>query len=287
MKRLLLAAAAALSCHAAIAADQDPIVAERGSAVITASQARALINGTDQETRHRLTTDPASLQTFLRNVLLQQAILDEAKAQKWDQRPEVAALLQRAHDQVLAQSFLGAQTPLPADFPTDADIKAAYDQAKSRFMQPRTYHVVQIVLPAPAAGHADDGRKRLADLRSKLLRSRMSFEDAAKTLPGARYADPGFVTDTALPDFIKPAIVGLPEGAMTEPLCAPGGCTLLRLVATRPAGPAPIGEVRDQLVRLLREQKERQEANVYASKLLEKQPIQLNEIQLAHLAQSP
>jgi peptidylprolyl isomerase len=287
MKRLLLAAAMALSCHVAVAADTDPIVAERGSAVITASQARALINGTDPETRHKLVTDPATLQIFLRNVMLQQAILDEAKTQKWEQRPEVAALLQRAHDQVLAQSFLNAQAPLPAGYPTDSDIQAAYDQNKSRFMQPRTYHLVQIFIGAAAAGHPDDGRKRLLDLRTKLLRSRMTFEDAAKTVPGARFADLGFVPDTALVETVKPAIVGLPEGGVTEPICTPGGCTLLRLMKTRAAGPAPLDEVHDQIVRALREQKGKQEASAYASKLLEKQPIQLNEIQLAHLAQSP
>jgi peptidylprolyl isomerase len=286
MKRLVFAAALALSVHAACAADTDPVVAERGTSEITASQARALIAAAEPETRHRLVTDPAALKEFLRNVLLQQAIIQEALAQKWEQKPEVVALLQRAHDQVLAQTFLNAQAPVPAGFPSEADVQAAYDQNKSRFMQPRTYHLTQIFLPA-SAFHGDEGRKRLVDLRTRLTRSHTKFEDGTKLLANTRFADIGFVPDTALVEAAKPAIVGLPDGGISEPICTPGGCTLLHLVSTRPAGPAPIGDVHEQLVRALRQQKAQQVAQAYANALLAKQPIQLNEIQLAHLAQTP
>jgi len=286
MKRLVLAAALAMCVHAAGAADTDPVVAQRGTSEITASQARALIAATDPETRHKLVTDPAALKEFLRNVLLQQAIIQEALAQKWEQKPEIVALLARARDQVLAQSFLNAQAPVPAGFPSDADVQAAYDQNKNRFMQPRTYHLTQIFLPV-SAYHGDEGRKRLVDLRTKLSRSHTKFEDAPKLLANTRFADLGFIPETALVDSAKPAIVGLPEGGISEPICTPGGCTLLRLVSTRPAGPAPVGDVHEQIVRALRQQKAQQVAQAYANALLAKQPIQLNEIQLAHLAQTP
>jgi len=286
MKRLVLAATLALSFGAAQAADTDPVVAERGTSEITASQARALIAATEPETKHKLLTDPAALKEFLRNLLLQQAILEEAKTQKWDQKPDVVALLQRAHDQVLAQSFLSAQAPLPAGYPSEADVQAAYDQNKNRFLQPRTYHLTQIFLPA-AAFHGDEGRKRMVDLRTKLSRSHTKFEDAPKLLAGSRFADLGFIPDTALVESAKPAIVGLPEGGISEPICTPGGCTLLRLISTRPAGPAPIGDVHEQIVRALRQQKVQQVAQAYANALLAKQPIQLNEIQLAKLSQTP
>ena len=83
---------------------------------------------------------------------------------------------------------------------------------------------------------------------------------------------------------IKPAVAGLAEGSVSEPICTAGACTLLRLIATHPAGIAPIGEVHEQLVRALRQQKTQQEAQAYANGLLAKQPVQLNEIQLSHLA---
>jgi len=127
----------------------------------------------------------------------------------------------------------------------------------------------------------------MLDLRTKLGHTHTKFEDGTKLLAGSRFADLGFIPDTALVEAAKPTIVGLPEGGISEPICTPGGCTLLRLVSTRPAGPAPLGDVHEQIVRALRQQKAQQMAQAYANTLLAKQPIQLNEIQLARLAQTP
>jgi parvulin-like peptidyl-prolyl isomerase len=73
------------------------------------------------------------------------------------------------------------------------------------------------------------------------------------------------------------------EGQVTPPLCTQPGCALLKLVATRPAGPAPLPEVRDGLVRLMRQQKERQGEQAYANTLLAQVPVRIDEIQLSHL----
>ena len=286
MMRLISAAAAALLwTSAAVAADADPVVAQQGSYAVTTSQARAMISVADPDVQKKVAADPAALKDFLRTVLLQHAIIEASKAQKWEQRPEVVSLLQRAHDQVLAQSFLNAQAPVPAGYPSDADVQAAYDANKARFVQPRTYHLAEIALPASAI-HGDDGRKRLADVRAKLQRSHGSFEDAAKLVPGSHYADLGMVPDTSLVPTVRPSIAGLPEGGISEPICNAAGCTLLRLVGTKPAGVAALADVHDQLVRALRQQKTQQEAQAYANSLLAKDPVQLNEIQLSHLTGS-
>jgi peptidylprolyl isomerase len=262
------------------AATDDPVIAERGDEQITVSQARAMIAATDRATQHRLTTDQSALKQFLRDVLVQRAILREAQAEKWEQRPEVAALLQRARDQVIAQTFLAGHAPLPSGYPTDADIEAAYDANKARFMQPRGYHLAQIFLPRSA----DDGRKRLLPVRAQIQRGRLSLEAAAKTIAGAQYMDMGWASETQLVPAVKSAVAGLQEGAMTDPICTDNGCHLVRLIATRPAGPAPLADIRDELVKALRQQKQSQEETAYASGLLAKQPVAVNEIQLSRMA---
>ncbi len=282
--RVAAALALALASAAAAGAESaaDPVLAERGAARITASQARAMLAGTEGELRRRLATDPAALRGFLRDALLRQAVLDEARAQKWEQRPDVAAALQRAHDQVVAASFLAAQAALPAGYPSEAEIQAAYAQTKAQLMQPRTYHVMQIFLPA-ASLHGDEGRRRLAELRSRIQHGRAGF-DAAAAGADARGADLGFLAETALIPAVRSAVAGLPEGSVSDPVCSPGGCSLLRLVATRPAGPAPLADVRDRLVRALRQQRVAQEEQAYADALLQRQPVRVNEIELARLA---
>lgn len=264
------------------AATNDPIVAERGTDHITASQARALIAAADPQTRQRLTTTPAALTELLRNVLIQRAILQQAQADHWDQRPDVAALLARAHDQVLTQSYLAAQSPVPAFYPSPAELQAAYDHNKSQLMQPRGYHLAQLFVPKSAAPQPDI-LKRLAALRAQITRGKLTLDAAAKQFPGATAADLGWLTEAQLIPAVRPAVSGLQEGALADPVCTELGCHLIRLVATRPAGPAPLAEVRDSLVRALREQKLADQERAYASGLLSKQPVAVNEIELSRL----
>jgi peptidylprolyl isomerase len=270
----------ALPCLAfLIAATTDPVIARRGNEKITVSQARALIGAADRATQRHLDTDKAALETFLRDVLVQRAILHLAQAEKWDQRPDVAALLQRTHDQVLAQSFLAAHAAPPADYPSDAELQAAYKANLSQFMQPRSYHLLQLFLP----GGAEDGRRRLQQVRARMEGGKLALEAAGRSLTGARYIDMGWVPETQLVPAVKAAVAGLPEGTTADPVCVENGCHLIRLVATRPAGPAPLADIRDELVRAMRQQKASQEATEYASGLLSKQPVEVNEIQVSHM----
>jgi peptidylprolyl isomerase len=274
----------ALPCLAfLIAATTDPVIARRGNEQITASQARALISTTDHATQQRLTTDKAALETFLRDVLVQRAILHLAHAEKWDQRPDVAALLRRTHDQILAQSFLAGHSAPPATYPSDAEVHAAYKENISRFMQPRSYHIAQLFLPGAATTGAEDGRRRLQQARAQVERGMIALEVAARSLAGAQYIDMGWVPETQLLPAIRPVVTGLLEGAIASPICMDNGCHLIRLLATRPAGSAPLANIRDDLVRAMRQQKASREATAYASGLLLKEPVEINEIQVARM----
>jgi peptidylprolyl isomerase len=266
------------------AAAEDPIIAQRGPDQITASEARALIAGTDAETRHKLSTDRAALQEFLRNLLVQRALLEQADAEGWARRPDVAALLRRAHDQVIAQSFLAAQASLPAGYPSEAEIEAAYEQNKQRFLQPRAYHLAQIFLPRAAMASAEDGKRKLAPLRAQIQRGKLAFNEAAQRGAGVQVIDMGWVAEPQLVPAVKEAVAGLLEGALTDVVCTDNGCHLIKLIATRPAGPAPIADMREALVRALKQQKQSQMEAAYASALLAKQPAEINEIQLSRLA---
>ena len=139
-----------LSLTPVLAHADDPVVAERAGDHITVSQARVLLGSLDPDARKKLEAGSA-VSDLLRNLLLQRAVLQEAEAQKWQDRPEVAALLQRARDQLVSQSFLAAQATLPAGYPSDAEIQAAYEQNKPKLMRPRGYQLSEIFLPGTAA----------------------------------------------------------------------------------------------------------------------------------------
>ncbi len=265
-------------------ASDDPVVAERGRDHITASQARAVLASLDPDARHKLAAQPNGITDLLRNILIQRALLEQAQADHWEQRPDVASLLARTHDQVVSQSYLAFHAQMPAGYPTDAELQAAYDQTKAQFMQPRGYHIIQLFLPKETSA-ATDAQKRLAALRAQINRSHVTMEAAAKQSAGVKYLDLGWVTEAQLIPSVKSAIAGLPEGAMTDPVCTENGCHLIRLVATRPAGPAPLADIHDALVKAMRQQKQAELQRAYASSLLAKQPVAINEIELSRVTQ--
>ena len=281
--RLFLVLAVQAAFVAPAMAADDPVVAERGSDRITLGQARTIIAGVDLETRKKLNS-PQAISEFLRNILLQRAVMKEALAAKWDKRPDVAAMAQHAHDVAIGQSFLAAQAGVPASYPSDSEIQAAYDQNKARFMQPRGYHLAQVFLAAQAGPAADAAKAKLAGFKTQTATNPGSIEAATKRLDGAKYIDLGWLSDAQLTPAIKDTVNGLQEGAVSDPVCTASGCHLIRLIATRPAGPAPLPEVRDALIRALRQQKEAEGERVYANTLMTKQPVQVNEIQLSHLS---
>ena len=284
MKTFLATTMLLLATSAMAAPADDPVVAERGADRLTLSQARALAASLDPAARQKLAT-PQGREAFLRDVLLQRAVLGEALAQRWDRRPEVAAAVQRARDVAVGESFLAAKAAVPQAYPPEADIQAAYDQNKPRFMQPRAYHLTQVFLPATGQAVAA-ARGKLADLRARSTgpRLRDTLEDAGKLVPGAQFVDLGWLPEPQITPAIKTTVSGLEEGALSDPVCTANGCHLIRLVATRPAGPAPLAEVRDALIRALRQQKQAEGERAYADSLLAKQPVKLNQAVLSHLA---
>ena len=262
-------------------------MAERGADRVTVGQARALLAAMDADTSRRLAADPAALKDFLRNVLIQHAVLAQAQAEKWDQRPEVVTMLAHAHDQLVAQTYLASHAAPPAGYPSESELQAAYEQNKSQFMQPRQYKLMQL-FTVKAAGTSkaspDDGRRRLATLRAQIDHAHLVFGDAARRSTGVQFQDMGWVSEKQLVPAVRDEVAGLQEGAMSEIVCGGDACHLIKLIATRPAAPASLADVHDALVRALRQQKQAELERAYASGLLAKQPVAINEIELQHLA---
>jgi peptidylprolyl isomerase len=266
-----------LVCHAA----EDPVVAQRGTDRLTLSQARTLAGQLDPAARQRL-ANPQAVTELLRNTLLQRAVLAQAQAAKWDRRPDVVALAQRARDLAVGQSFLAAQAPVPAGYPSEADIAAAYQDAKPRLMQPRAYHLSQVFL-ACAPKDAEASRARLAVIARQSMPAG-GLAEAAGHASGAAYSDLGWLAENQIVPDIRTVVSGLQEGATSAPVCTQAGCHLIHLIATRPAGPAPLDAVRDGIVRALRQAKQAAVEQAYVDALLARQPVQVNERAAARIA---
>ncbi len=272
------------------------VIAQRGEVTLTAADVQALLARLDPATRDRLLHSSAALDGFVRDQLLQQAVLREARDRKWDQKPDIAAQAQQAHDAVIATTYLASLTAPDAAYPTDADIQSAYDANKARFLVPRQYHLAQIFIAiaadAPQSASpqsaADDGQKKIQALRQQLIRPRADFADAARKnsqdkASADKGGDLGWVREDQVVPQIRDAVAGLQPGSLSDPIRMQDGWHLMKLLETKPAATAPLADVRDALVRALRQQRTGQNVQAYLAKMQQDQPVQINEIQLSQM----
>ena len=269
----------------------DPVLGQRGDITVTTSQVREMLRNVDPAVRAKLEANPAALAAYVRDRLLQLTVLEEAHAHQWDTRPEVVWRADRAREASIADGYVASLSEPPADFPSAAQVQAAYDANKARLMVPRQYHLAQIYLavPADAPASADKAaQKKLQDLRAQLLRPHADFAAAARRVSEDRVSatgggDLGWVREDHLLPPVREAVAGLTDGSISEPVRAGDGWHLVKLLGMKPAGPATLADVHDALVRALRQQKQHELAQAYVNGLMKQQPIQINEIGIAQL----
>jgi hypothetical protein len=294
MKRVLglLAGAFALALLPSLAlraADPaDPVVAQRGAVTITASQVRLLLQMADPEVRAQLQRDPKLLAQRVRERLVQLVLLDQARAEKWDERPEVAFRAELAREGAIVESYVAAQVPPDPAFPSEQQIAAAYEANKARMVLPKQYHLAQILIsvPAGASAAADaEAKKRAADLRHQIVDQRADFAVLAKKESGDKGSatsggELGWVREDALVPAIRQVLAGLTAGSVSEPVRTPDGWHVLKVIAIKPSGTATLAEAHDTLVRALRQERAVQGQRRYIAEMLQREPITLDEVEL-------
>lgn len=288
-----MALAAALLTGAPAQADDaaDPVVAQRGSIVLTASQIKQLVRLAEPETRQRLEHDPALLAQKVRERMLQLVLLNEAKNQKWDQRPDVVVRAELARQNAIIESFAAAQVPDDPAFPTDDQLQKAYDANKSKLIIPRQYHLAQIFIAAPPSSGVQgdaDGLRRINEIKTQLTKQHADFAALAKKLSedaasSGNGGDLGWIREDGVIPPIRAAVTGLAEGAISDPVRSQEGWHLVKLIGTKPAAPATLAESRETLTRALKQERSALLQRNYITGLIQGEPIQVNEIEIGKL----
>jgi peptidylprolyl isomerase len=283
----ILAAAAALLLASGQSPAPDAVVAQAGDVSLTVAAARRLLAEQTPEARQQALDDPAALTRLVRASLLRALVLQAARAKKWDQNPEIAAQADAARDAVIVDTYLASLTQPPAGYPSEAEVQAAYDANRARLLLPRQYELSQIFIAVPAdapTAAQDDAQHKLHEVTEK-LRKRGDFAELARQLSddhasAAKGGDLGWLREDQLIPAVRTAAAGLQEGAVSEPVRAPDGWHVLKLLHTKPAGPAPLSAARDQLVSALRRGRTAERERAVLEEMVHREPIQIDEIQL-------
>jgi parvulin-like peptidyl-prolyl isomerase len=288
LSRVIPLLLAALFIGAADAPPDAAVVVQRGDVRLTATELKESLNLLDPAARAQVAATPQSLANFARERLLNKAILADARARKWDADPNVVRKINEARDAVITQTYLASLVPPDPAFPSEADVATAYETNRAHLVQPRRYHIAQIVLTEKAGATPQEDEeihKKALDLRAQAVRPKVDFADLARkysqdAVSAEKGGDVGWLREPDMIPAVREVVSGLIEGGISQPVRVPDGWHILQLLAMKPAGEVPLIEAKAQIVAALRQARAQQMTRVYLDNMLKAQPIQLNEIEL-------
>ena len=262
-----------------------------GDLELKTDEIREAIAGLEAGQDATLSKDPAALGQYVRALLIQRLVLREALARKWDQEPEVAAKLVRAREAALTESFLENASKVPADFPSESDLQAAYEAAKPSLQVPKSYRLAQvfIALPKDADKAATDKAKAKLDAVSKKLKEKnadfaaVAAAESDEASSKAKGGEIGWVAESLIQPEIREKLPKLAPGTVSDPVKLDDGWHILKVLDSKDAHTAPFDQVREQLTVQLRAERARLNRQEYLAKLLKDHPLAINEIELSKL----
>lgn len=198
---------------------------------------------------------------FVRQEARNSAVLAAAYANQADRNPQLKVLMERAGQRVLAEAYLNqvVRVNLDPEFPSDAQVREAYDNNPDAFRVPERVHLWQIFF-ALGPDASDVLRKEVwakADrVASALQRRAGEFATLAKQHsehPASRVSDGymGLLKITELLPPIAEAVQGLAIGEVSEPIATESGLHIVKRGQTVAAEMLAFELVRDQLRRRL------------------------------------
>lgn len=283
MKRLLVILTA--TPLLLLQAEPTAVLGKIGEIELTTGELRETIAGLERNQSAQLSRDPAALDQFARALLLQRLVLKQAVDQKWDQDPAVIAKLVRARETALTESFLESVSAPPADYPTDPELKEAYEKNQAALRVPKSYHLAQIFLAADRPG--PDGLEALKkQLKAKhadfAAIARTTSDDAATAANGGVI---GWLTEAQIQPEIRARLPKLTLGTVSEPIRLADGWHILKVLDIREAHTPTLDQLRSQLRVRLRDERARANRQEFLAKLLKDQPLAINEIELSKVSQ--
>jgi peptidylprolyl isomerase len=283
---LALAAAPAL-------AQQPPAdaIARMGTVSLSPAEVESYLRGLDPQTRAQAAASRDALDGLIRAELTRRAVAAEAAQAGWADRPEVAAGIAQARQQVIVETWLASKSTPPADEPPEADLRKIYDDNTARFVAPPEYRLAQIFLPvAPGTSDAEAQaiEDRIGDLRRR-ARARggdfgaLAREASQHAESAANGGDMGWLAEDALLPEIRQAVTGLDKGAVSAPIRSQAGWHLIRLIDRKDSRVRPFEEVRPLLVEAVHRQQAAELRRRYIEGLVGAAPPAINEIAVTEI----
>lgn len=274
MKRLLLATFALLSTVSlAAAGSDDPVVGRIGDRSYTLSDFNRWVGYHDEKTRAGLAKDLKQRHALLKRVVVNKIIADYARAQAFDQRPDIREKLALVVDNFLATEYLEQVVAGPQKA-SDEEIRQYYLEHPLEFTtaeKVRARHIlVQAARSAPEQDRAA-ARARIEELRRRLLAGE-DFAVLARDFsedPGAKQngGDLGYFPRGRMVAEFEATAFALQPGEMSDVVETQYGFHLIRVEARQAAELQPLDVVKQRIAANLARDRQAEAVNSFVEKL--------------------
>lgn len=250
-----------------------PAVARLGNQQVAVPELQDLFTSLPEEAREQLRGNRPALETWIRSRLAQKAVLEQADAQGWRQRPEVEQQTRAATEQIVFRDYMQSVSQVPADYPSAAELQQAYDSGKSAWLTPPLYRVSQIFLAVAEPQMLESVRRQAQEIGRKAQAAPGDFAALATQYSqdpdsARRGGDSGLQPLQQLVPEVRGAVARLKVGAVSEVVQSAAGFHVLKLTEQQPARTASLDEVRERLTQALRAQRQEQIAKAYLEGML-------------------
>ena len=286
----MLLALAFLPASAQESAASDEVLGTVGAFEVRVSDLGESLKTLEEAEREALRKEPSALSRYVRALLVQRLVVQEAMAAEWDKSAVVAERMRVLREGVVANTWLESVGEPPADYPTESDVKVAYEANRDTFLEPKAWLLAQIfVSVAPAASNVtSDPEAKVKRLTEALKKDPASFAKLAaaeseEPTSAAKQGEIGWLPEPRIHPDIRAVLPGLKLGAISEPVRMDDGWHFIRVLDIREARVPTLEQIRAPLAERLRAEKARLGTEAYLAELLRKHPIAINEIVLSKL----
>ena len=250
-----------------------PAVARLGNQQVDLTELKTVLASLPAESREQLRGNRGALETWIRSRLAQKAVLEQADAQGWRQRPDVEQQTRAATEQIVFRDYMLSVSQVPADYPSAAELQQAYDSGKAQWVTPPLYRVSQIFLATNDPQTVDNVRRQAQELSRRAQATPGDFAALATQYSqdadsAARGGDSGMQPLQQLVPEVRNAVSRLKVGAVSDVVQSAAGFHVLKLTGQQPARTATLDELRERLTQALRAQRQEQIAKAYLEGML-------------------
>jgi peptidylprolyl isomerase len=278
-----------LSCAAVGCSDRGGALGRAGETTVDAREVRKILDALPEQTKIVVSGDKEALERIVRSELVRRALLAEARDAKMESDPEISEQLNRVRDDALMRLWLAKQAKVSDAYPSDEDLKLAYQANAAALTPPTQYRVAQIFVSAPngiAPSQLAVAMRKAADVGAQipggdfaaLARQFSEHADSA-----ARGGDVGLLPANQMLPEIVAAVRSLEVGSTSGPVKTSQGLHYVKLLEKKVAPTPTFEEAREPLRNALRTRRAQELEQAYLTALSSRLDVAVNQLALEEI----